>query len=424
MKDRLVRLKSDRTRGKIRGVYAVCSAHPQVLAAAMADAAARGRGLLIEASANQVNQEGGYTGMTPAMFAAEVRRLARKEGYPADRLWIGADHLGPHVWKRSSAAQAMENAAALARQCVAAGFGKIHLDTVTGVDRDPHRAAEDAAVLCRAAEDAAGALSGKPSRLLYVIGAEVPPPGGGLDGVDMPVVTDPQDVGLTLELTAAAFRRAGIADALQRVVAVVVQPGVEFGDTRIAAYRPEKARRLSEFHAALPGIMTFEIHSTDYQPPQALHHMVRDGFALLKVGPGLTFAFRQAVFALADIEAELLSRHRSASLSDIRHVLDAVMRENPEHWIHHYRGGPDARALLRAFSYRDRIRYYWSHPAVGRSLRQLLRNLNRPVPPGLLCQYFPDQWRPAETESMPLEPEALIRNRIRQALAPYSAACR
>ncbi|HHP7236057.1 MAG TPA: class II D-tagatose-bisphosphate aldolase non-catalytic subunit [Desulfobacterales bacterium] len=406
------------------GLYAVCSAHAHVISAAMATAAAEGRSLLIEASANQVNQDGGYTGMTPAMFAEQVRRLAKQEGYPIDRILIGADHLGPHVWKQEPPGKALEKSAELARQCVAAGFGKIHLDTLTGVVRNPAAAAGHAAQLCRAAETAASALSGKPPELRYVIGAEVPPPGGALDDPDTLAVTDPHEVEQTLELTAAAFRRAGIETAWERVVAVVVQPGVEFGDDRIAVYRPEKARELASFQTALPGRMTFEIHSTDYQPPQALHQMVRDGFCLLKVGPCLTFAFRAAVFALADMESELLAHRRGAHRSNIRQCLEAVMLEEPEHWRHHYHGDPESQALLRAYSYRDRIRYYWNHPEVVKSLRQLLENLNRPVPPGLLCQYFPERCRPDENGPEILSPEALIRDRIRQALAPYAAACR
>jgi len=237
-------------------------------------------------------------------------------------------------------------------------------------------------------------------------------------------VTEPQEVLQTLESTAAAFRRAGIEEAWERVVAVVVQPGVEFGNTRIAVYRPEKARPLSALQKRLPGPITYEIHSTDYQPPEALRQLVEDRFALLKVGPCLTFAFRQAVFALADIESELLSENRSVRLSGLRQRLESEMLAKPEHWMRHYRGSLETQALLRAYSYRDRIRYYWNHPAVVQSLRQLLNNLRRPVPPGLLWQYFPEEIRADVPGTQPLVPEALIRNRIRQFLAPYAAACR
>ena len=51
--------------GKTNGIYAVCSAHPLVLEAAIRYASANQTPLLIEATSNQVDQFGGYTGMTP-----------------------------------------------------------------------------------------------------------------------------------------------------------------------------------------------------------------------------------------------------------------------------------------------------------------------------------------------------------------------
>lgn len=49
-------------------LYSVCSAHPLVLKAAVDQALADQSPLLVEATSNQVNQFGGYTGMRPAAF--------------------------------------------------------------------------------------------------------------------------------------------------------------------------------------------------------------------------------------------------------------------------------------------------------------------------------------------------------------------
>ena len=51
--------------------------------------------------------------------------------------------------------------------------------------------------------------------------------------------------------------------------------------------------------------LVFEGHSTDYQQEQSLRMLVEDGVAILKVGPGLTFAMREALFGLAYIDMEL-----------------------------------------------------------------------------------------------------------------------
>ena len=59
------------------GIYSVCSAHPMVLEAALRLARDTGGMALIEATSNQVNQDGGYTGMRPAGFRERVHALAR-----------------------------------------------------------------------------------------------------------------------------------------------------------------------------------------------------------------------------------------------------------------------------------------------------------------------------------------------------------
>jgi D-tagatose-1,6-bisphosphate aldolase subunit GatZ/KbaZ len=60
------------------GLFSVCSAHPQVLQAAMRQALASESMLCVESTSNQVNQFGGYTGLTPGQFTEYA--LHRTEG--------------------------------------------------------------------------------------------------------------------------------------------------------------------------------------------------------------------------------------------------------------------------------------------------------------------------------------------------------
>ncbi|MDE9566975.1 class II D-tagatose-bisphosphate aldolase, non-catalytic subunit, partial [Xenorhabdus bovienii] len=62
--------------GEAVGVYSVCSAHPWVLESAIRFAKERGTAVLIEATSNQVNQFGGYTGMQPVDFRKKVWKIA------------------------------------------------------------------------------------------------------------------------------------------------------------------------------------------------------------------------------------------------------------------------------------------------------------------------------------------------------------
>lgn len=123
--------------GKTNAIYAVCSAHPLVLEAAIRYASANQTPLLIEATSNQVDQFGGYTGMTPADFRGFVCQLADSLNFPQDALILGGDHLGPNRWQNLPAAQAMANADDLIKSYVAAGFKKIHLDCSMSCQDDP-----------------------------------------------------------------------------------------------------------------------------------------------------------------------------------------------------------------------------------------------------------------------------------------------
>ncbi len=410
---------------QIGGQVAVCSAHPQIIATAAAGAKKDGTQLLVETTANQVNLSGGYTGMTPADFAGHMTRLSTEGGLARGQVLLGADHLGPHLWRRLQSMEAMAHAEALTRAFVAAGYQKLHLDTGRGCADDPRGrlpvelAAQRAAALCRAAESAALHFQRQPP--LYVIGTEVPAPGGALEPNGTVSVTDPQLLRAELVHYEQAFRRAGVDRAWERAIAVVVQPGVDFGDHHAAAYQPQTAAELSVFHDQLPGAMTFEIHAADYQTPSALQQMVRDHFILLKIGPCLTFALREALFALAHIEKALPDlEHRSNLIA----VMERLMQASPEHWQAHYHGSEQEQRFLRQYGLRDRIRYYWSSAEARQASERLMHNLSRPLPHPLVRQFLPDLAEAIADGSLPPTPGAIVQARLQSALAPYAQACR
>jgi D-tagatose-1,6-bisphosphate aldolase subunit GatZ/KbaZ len=55
-------------RGKLKGVFSLCSTHPSVIVATLKNARDEGSVVLLESTSNQVNQFGGYTRMTPAHY--------------------------------------------------------------------------------------------------------------------------------------------------------------------------------------------------------------------------------------------------------------------------------------------------------------------------------------------------------------------
>ncbi|HVS78124.1 MAG TPA: D-tagatose-bisphosphate aldolase, class II, non-catalytic subunit [Steroidobacteraceae bacterium] len=408
--------------GEAAGIYSVCSAHPLALRAALAHARSTGGLALIEATSNQVNQEGGYTGLRPAQFRDLVWGLADASGLPRERVLLGGDHLGPNTWQALPAQQALGRASVMVGEYVRAGYRKIHLDCSMTCAGDPPAlsdeiVAERTASLCAQAEEAWRQSGGEPP--VYVVGTEVPVPGGAQEDLRELAVTEPRAALATVAAHRSAFETRGLHEAWSRVIGLVVQPGVEFDHDRVVDYRPEKARHLSGCVHDLPGLV-FEAHSTDYQTEEALRALVRDHFAILKVGPAVTFALREAVWALDCIEREWLGESRSAN---VRATILEVMRRDPRHWRKYYHGAGHALDLQLQYSLSDRIRYYWPDPAVAAALARLRASFESATPPlALLAQYLPAAHAAVRAGTLPARMTELVIHHIRQVLSQYSRA--
>ncbi|MCD9087609.1 D-tagatose-bisphosphate aldolase, class II, non-catalytic subunit [Stenotrophomonas sp. SY1] len=405
------------------GLYSVCCSNEHVLRAAMQVALKYATPLLIEATSNQVDQFGGYTGMTPPQYRDYVQQLADQEGFPRERLILGGDHLGPNAWQKQPAAEAMANARVLIEAYVGAGFHKIHLDCSMSCADDP-TPLPDAIVAARSAElaviaERTATENGLPLPV-YVIGTEVPIPGGEASLEGGLAVTTPAAAAQTLAIHQQAFDTPELRDAWQRVIAMVVQPGVDFDHSSVHDYDPLAASELADFLEQQPRIV-FEAHSTDYQRESGLHALVRDHFAILKVGPAATFAYREALFALAAIEAQLLPAEQCSQLPQ---VLDQVMLAKPKNWQAHYHGDEATLRLLRAYAFSDRCRYYWGEPALVSAVQTLFANLERHSPPlVLLSQHLPEQFRAVRSGLLANRPEALVQHHVGLCLGEYARAC-
>ncbi|MGW8191997.1 D-tagatose-bisphosphate aldolase, class II, non-catalytic subunit [Sphingomonas hankookensis] len=410
--------------GEQIGVTSVCSAHPLVIEATFRHALRTAQPVvLIEATSNQVNQDGGYTGMVPADFRAFVESLAAKTGFPIDRLVLGGDHLGPNAWTTLPADEAMDKAEIMVGDYVRAGFRKIHLDCSMSCADDqvplPERViAERAGRLCRAAEDA---FAGDPADApVYVIGTEVPVPGGAAEDLEGLAVTTPEAAIATVAMHRDLFRDLGLADAWERVIATVVQPGVEFDHDKVVEYRPERATELSRAIEPVDHLV-FEAHSTDYQTPAGLAALVRDHFAILKVGPGVTFALREALWALDAIEAETVLADQRVGLRAV--ALDR-MRTDPQNWQKYYHATGDALTLQLQYSLSDRIRYYWPDPAIAAAQARLFENLRATTPSlPLVSQYLPLAYAAVRAGDFSLDPAELVMAHVCATLDAYHGAC-
>ena len=253
-----------------------------------------------------------------------------------------------------------------------------------------------------------------------MIGTEVPIPGGATEAIEGLAVTTPEAALATIEAHRVAFVEAGLEAAWQRVVASVVQPGVEFDHHSVIDYAPDKAVALSRSITTVPN-MVFEAHSTDYQTRDALAALVRDHFAILKVGPGLTFALREALWALDAIEREWIEPTRQARLREV--VLQRLHAE-PGHWRRYYHGQGHALDIDLQYSLSDRIRYYWPDARIEQARLQLFDNLRRDPPPiSLVSQFLPHALHALRTGTATLDPQSLAMAHVSAVLDEYHHAC-
>jgi D-tagatose-1,6-bisphosphate aldolase subunit GatZ/KbaZ len=419
----LQKLVQAHAQGMPAGITSVCSAHALVIEAALREGLTYAGPVLIEATCNQVNHEGGYTGMTPADFRHYVLAIAEQVGFDPERLLLGGDHLGPNPWKELPAERAMEKAATMLKAYALAGFSKIHLDTSMACagESDPlpgpliaERAARLAAVVEEAVTGAGLPLP------VYVVGTEVPVPGGALEKVEELAVTTPQAARETLAQHRLAFHALGLDSAFERVVGLVVQPGVEFGNENVVVYEPANAQELSAVLKVETHVV-FEAHSTDYQPVEALAQLVGDGFAILKVGPGLTFALREALYALDQIAAtlQLPGEHKR-----LQHTMETLMRDKPHYWDKYYHGDEHALQVQRHFSYSDRIRYYWPLEIASEAVQTLFAELgDRLIPETLVSQFMPQLYPEVVKGTVVASAKGLVIAAIGHVLKQYQNAC-
>lgn len=428
MKHPMQEMMEKRRQGIKCGIPSYCSANELVLETALRRAKLLNQPVLIEATANQVNQYGGYTGMLPKDFYKLVLDMAAKIGVPEQQVILAGDHLGPLTWQNLTEAEAMEKSIELVYQYTRAGFTKIHLDTSMKVADDAEGLLSTEVIARRGATLYKAAIKGYEElkaekadaiRPVFVIGSEVPIPGGAQEAEDSLAVTSVDAFKDTVATYKRVWEEEGVADGMNDVIAVVVQPGVEFGDDQVFLYDHDAATELCAALKEFPEVC-FEGHSTDYQSPACLKAMVEDGIAILKVGPALTYGLREALFSLSLMENELVPAEERSNFID---VLEKVMLENPGNWQKHYHGDEKQLHLARKYSFSDRARYYIGLPEVVEAMNKLFTNLNaHKIPLNMLHQYMPLTYAKVRDGVLPLDAKELAMDGVTNFMLDYEYA--
>ena len=428
MKHPMQEMMEKRRQGIKCGIPSYCSANELVLEIALRRAKMLNQPVLIEATANQVNQYGGYTGMLPKDFYKLVLDMAAEIDLPEQMVILAGDHLGPLTWQNLPEAEAMEKSIELVYQYTRAGFTKIHLDTSMKVADDAEGLLSTEVIARRGAALYKAAIKGyeelkaeKPDaiRPVFVIGSEVPIPGGAQEAEDSLAVTSVEAFKDTVATYKRVWEEEGVGEGMNDVIAVVVQPGVEFGDDQVFLYDHDAAADLCAALKEFPEVC-FEGHSTDYQSPACLKAMVEDGIAILKVGPALTYGLREALFSMSLMENELVPAEERSNFID---VLEDTMLANPGNWQKHYHGDEKQLHLARKYSFSDRARYYMGQPEVLEAMNKLFANLNaNKIPLNMLHQYMPLTYAKVRDGILPLDAKELAMDGVTNFMLDYEYA--
>ena len=428
MKHPMQEMMEKRRQGIKCGIPSYCTANELALEIALRRAKMLNQPVLIEATANQVNQYGGYTGMLPKDFYKLVLDMAAAIDLPEQMVILAGDHLGPLTWQNLPEAEAMEKSIELVYQYTRAGFTKIHLDTSMKVADDAEGLLSTEVIARRGATLYKAAIKGyeelkaeKPDaiRPVFVIGSEVPIPGGAQEAEDSLAVTSVEAFKDTVATYKRVWEEEGVGEGMNDVIAVVVQPGVEFGDDQVFLYDSAAAAVLCAALKEFPEVC-FEGHSTDYQSAKCLKAMVEDGIAILKVGPALTYGLREALFSMSLMENELVPAEERSNFID---VLENTMLANPGNWQKHYHGDEKQLHLARKYSFSDRARYYMGQPEVLEAMDKLFTNLNTyKIPLNMLHQYMPLTYAKVRDGELPLEAKELAMDGVTNFMLDYEYA--
>lgn len=428
MKHPMQEMMEKRRQGIKCGIPSYCTANELALEIAIRRAKMLNQPVLIEATANQVNQYGGYTGMLPKDFYKLVLDMAAAIDLPEQMVILAGDHLGPLTWQNLPEAEAMEKSIELVYQYTRAGFTKIHLDTSMKVADDAEGLLSTEVIARRGAALYKAAIKGyeelkaeKPDaiRPVFVIGSEVPIPGGAQEAEDSLAVTSVEAFKDTVATYKRVWEEEGVGAGMEDVIAVVVQPGVEFGDDQVFLYDHDAAAELCAALKEFPEVC-FEGHSTDYQSAKCLKAMVEDGIAILKVGPALTYGLREALFSMSLMENELVPAEERSNFID---VLENTMLANPGNWQKHYHGDEKQLHLARKYSFSDRARYYMGQPEVLDAMNKLFTNLNTyKIPLNMLHQYMPLTYAKVRDGELPLEAKELAMDGVTNFMLDYEYA--
>lgn len=355
--------------GVKRTVFAACPNSISVIRAALKSAKRCNAPIKFAATLNQVDLDGGYTGLTHSGFVKTIRLHARNLNVKSPVI-IAIDHGGPWLkdlqrtekWTFDKAMTAVKKSFEAA---IEAGFDLIHVDPTIDITLKPDQNISIEVVAERTIElithtEKFRSLNNYP-RISYEVGTEEVH--GGL--------ADLRIFKRFLELLKQGLKKENLTDVWPCFVV-----GKVGTDLHTSTFDPSVARELSEI-ARSYGSLIKGHYSDNVTNPEAYPE---SGMGAANVGPEFTGKEYDALVELEDLQDLLSAEGRIGKPANMKKELwEAVIKSGRwKKWLHDGES-PDnfcsASKERQEWLVKTGCRYIWEDPEVVSARTQLYRNL-------------------------------------------------
>ena len=357
--------------GVPRTIFAACPNSPTVIRAAIRAAKRNNAPIYFAATLNQIDCDGGYTGMTQEAFTRTVRFEVERYNFTGPVI-VAIDHGGPWLKDRQrtekwSVDDAMNGVKKSFEAAVLAGYDLIHVDPTVDINVPKGQTIDIHLVVARTVELISHVEKFRKER--------------GLPAISYEVGTEEVHGGLADEKTFDTFidglKKGLIGAGLPDVwpCFIVGKVGTDLDTTvfdgKVARTLTSKVRPLGSY---IKGHYTDDVANPEEYP--------LCGMGAANVGPEFTMSEYRALCELEQLEKRHEAEGRVATLSDMRNVLLAEVHDSHrwEKWLHEDEQGKDLSELTperQDWIVATCCRYIWQQPRTLAARGFLYDNLAR-----------------------------------------------
>lgn len=361
----------EKVEGRPSTLFAACPNSETVIKAALRSAKRANAPIKFAATLNQVDEDGGYTGLTQSEFVEMVKIEAEAISYEG-LIIVALDHGGPwlkdqHSIENWSLEETMTAVKKSLEAAIDAGYDFLHIDPTVDKTLPPgeiipiERVAERTIELIKHAENHRREKGIAP--LGYEVGTEEVH--GGLANLEV--------FDRFLSLLKEGLEKEGLSEVWP--ILIVGKVGTDLHTT---VFDPEVAKTLAEKAAKYGSFI--KGHYTDYVENPEEYPL--SGMGAANVGPEFTEEEYNALTQLAQLEDKLKEEKLIARSSLILQVLEKEVYESKrwQKWLKGEEKGKDLYDLSpsrQKWLIKTGCRYIWAQPRVVASRTLLYRNLEQ-----------------------------------------------